>query len=100
MPRPRYFCEHCGAEVGKDARICPRCGHFFTSVRCPRCGYSGKPDDFAFGCPSCGSLAAAKPAPEPPRPLAPAAPPLPWWAYAAALLVLLGIVYLLARALG
>lgn len=99
MRLPRYYCEHCGAEVAKDAKICRRCGHFFTSVKCPRCGYVGKADDFALGCPSCGSVEAARPAPDPIRPLAAEAPPLPWWAFLAAGLVLLCLLFFLARAL-
>jgi RNA polymerase subunit RPABC4/transcription elongation factor Spt4 len=99
MKRPRYFCERCGAEVGKDAKLCPRCGRFFSSVKCPRCGYVGKADDFALGCPDCGSFEAANPAPDPIRPLPVEAPPLPWWAFAAAALVILGLSLILLRSL-
>ena len=51
---PRFFCEHCGAEVGRDERACPECGRFFSAVRCPRCGFSGSAGKFADGCPVCG----------------------------------------------
>ena len=99
MKRPHYYCEGCGLEVRKDARICPRCGRFFSSVKCPRCGYVGKADDFAEGCPDCGYAEAAKPNPEPMRPMAVEAPPIPWWAFAAAALVILGLSLILLRSL-
>ena len=99
MKRPRYFCEHCGAEVGKDARLCPRCGRFFSSVKCPRCGYVGEGDDFVRGCPVCGYADAANAAPEPLRPAALPAQNLPWWSYPAAAALLLALVILLVRAL-
>lgn len=50
----RFFCENCAREVKHDAKICPGCGRFFSSVRCPRCSFSGEADLFVFGCPSCG----------------------------------------------
>jgi RNA polymerase subunit RPABC4/transcription elongation factor Spt4 len=81
--------------VSKDAKVCPRCGSFFSSIKCPRCGYVGKADDFALGCPSCGSMEAPNPAPEPMRPLPVAAPPVPWWAFVAAGAVLVGLSILL-----
>ena len=85
--------------MGKDARICPRCGHFFTSVKCPRCGHVGVADDFDRGCPSCGSMEAANPSPEPIRPLPPESPPLPWWAFVAAGIVVLALSLILLRVL-
>ena len=93
--RPRYFCENCGAEVAKDAKVCPHCGRFFSSVKCPRCSYVGKADDFTFGCPLCGSTEAANPAPEPMKSLPVAAPPVPWWAFAAAAVVIAGLCLIL-----
>jgi hypothetical protein len=59
----------------------------------------GKPDDFNFGCPDCGLALAANPNPEPFRPAPVAAPPPPWWGYAAAGLVLLGLVLILLNSL-
>jgi hypothetical protein len=97
LKRPRYFCEFCGLEVRKNAKICPRCGRFFSSVKCPRCGYSGRTEDFDSGCPVCGYADVANAAPEPTRPPPVEAPPLPVWAYVAALAVLAGLVYLLIR---
>jgi hypothetical protein len=85
--------------VGKDARICPICGHFFSSVKCPRCGHLGKAEDFARGCPSCGCAEAANPAPDSIRPLPPEAPPLPWWAFVAVALVILVLTLFLLRSL-
>jgi hypothetical protein len=54
MKATKYFCEHCGREVNGRARICPFCGRFFSSVKCPRCGYSGESTEFLEGCPACG----------------------------------------------
>ncbi len=99
MKRPRYFCERCGAEVRKDAKLCPRCGRFFSSVKCPRCGHVGKADDFARGCPACGCADAANPAPDPIRPLEVEAPPLPWWAYLSAAILILALSLVLLRTL-
>jgi predicted amidophosphoribosyltransferase len=99
MKRPHFFCEYCGMEVRKDARICPRCGRFFSSVKCPKCGHVGMPDDFSFGCPVCGYALAANPSPEPIKPQSLPAPPLPWWAFLAAALVILALSLVLLRAL-
>jgi RNA polymerase subunit RPABC4/transcription elongation factor Spt4 len=99
MKRPRYFCENCGSEVGKNARVCPRCGRFFSSVKCPRCGYIGEADDFAAGCPVCGFEEAANAPPEPIKPLQAAASPLPWWVYPLAAAVLLLLLLLLVNIL-
>ena len=52
--KPRFFCEHCNAEVKRDARFCNRCGHFFASVKCPACGKVGSSSIFKNGCPVCG----------------------------------------------
>ena len=49
----KYFCENCGTQVKADAKICPACGKFFSSVRCPQCGYMGTVKDFSNGCPRC-----------------------------------------------
>ena len=50
----KFFCESCGNEVPRNARVCPTCGKFFASVRCPQCGRTGTNDDFKTGCPDCG----------------------------------------------
>ena len=52
--QPKFFCENCNAEVRRDAMICPYCGRFFASVRCPSCGFTGTHKEFKDGCPSCG----------------------------------------------
>jgi uncharacterized membrane protein YvbJ len=52
--KARFFCEKCGAEVNEGARACPSCGSLFTAVRCPECGFHGKPAEFTAGCPVCG----------------------------------------------
>ena len=31
----KFFCESCGSEVPRNSRVCPTCGKFFASVRCP-----------------------------------------------------------------
>ncbi len=54
MRRSRFFCEACHREVRPNARVCPHCGRFFESVRCPRCTYVGEGHDFLNGCPNCG----------------------------------------------
>ena len=51
---PKFFCENCNAEVRRDAMICPHCGRFFASVRCPACSFTGTHKEFKNGCPSCG----------------------------------------------
>ncbi|MGP1490822.1 MAG: double zinc ribbon domain-containing protein [Treponema sp.] len=51
---PKFFCENCKEEVRRDAMICPHCGRFFASVRCPECGFTGTHKEFKKGCPSCG----------------------------------------------
>lgn len=50
----KFFCESCSSEVPRNSRVCPTCGKFFASVRCPQCGKTGTNDDFKKGCPSCG----------------------------------------------
>jgi len=54
VKKPHYFCDFCGKEVPGAAKLCPHCGRFFTSVRCPRCGFTATASKFKFGCPSCG----------------------------------------------
>lgn len=54
QPLAKFFCEFCDYEVPIDAHICPRCGHFFASVRCPVCGKVGDQSMFKHGCPKCG----------------------------------------------
>jgi hypothetical protein len=51
-----FYCESCGAEVKLNAKICPKCGRFFASVRCPACGHIGGESAFVRGCPACGYL--------------------------------------------
>ena len=52
--KAKFFCENCGSEVPENARVCKKCGKFFISVRCPKCGATGSNDDFLHGCPQCG----------------------------------------------
>jgi predicted RNA-binding Zn-ribbon protein involved in translation (DUF1610 family) len=60
VPKARFFCENCGAEVTAGAASCPRCHRVFSSVRCPKCGFMGEPADFRSGCPTCGYLQATE----------------------------------------
>jgi hypothetical protein len=79
--KPRFFCEHCGSEVDRDARACPRCGRFFASVRCPACGFSGEEKLFAKGCPACGYSAFPSAPAGPPGGKKVRSGPLPLWVY-------------------
>jgi len=87
--KPRFFCDNCGQEVGRNAKACPYCGRFFASVRCPSCGFTGDENAFSGGCPSCGYSAPQPAAPavssasstvRPPEKKIPARP-LPLWVY-------------------
>lgn len=51
---PHFFCENCGTEVPRKAAKCPGCGRYFSSVRCPKCGFTGAEQLFSGGCPVCG----------------------------------------------
>jgi hypothetical protein len=99
LKTPRYYCEHCGAEVKGSARICPKCGRFFSSVKCPKCGTAGKVEDFRYGCPVCGYAEAMNGAPEPLKPPPEMAPPLPLWTWIAGLALFFIVLYLLFRAI-
>jgi predicted RNA-binding Zn-ribbon protein involved in translation (DUF1610 family) len=66
--KPRFFCDNCGAEVAMSAKSCPQCGRFFASVRCPKCGFTGRDEDFAQGCPVCGYSTSPADAPGKPGP--------------------------------
>jgi hypothetical protein len=54
MKTAKFFCDSCGIEVEREAKTCPSCGRYFTSVRCPRCGRTGPSSAFKEGCPGCG----------------------------------------------
>lgn len=51
---PSFFCEFCGARVDKWAIQCDKCHRVFDSIKCPKCSYVGKAEDFPNGCPDCG----------------------------------------------
>ena len=57
----KFFCENCGAEVARNAKLCRHCGRFFSSVRCPQCGKTGTPEEFSKGCPDCGYTVESSP---------------------------------------
>lgn len=52
--KAKFFCENCGSEVPENAKFCKNCGKFFSAVRCPKCGCTGRSQDFKKGCPKCG----------------------------------------------
>ena len=54
--KARYYCGNCSREVSANAATCPYCGSGFTAVRCPKCGFEGKPAEFRDGCPVCGFM--------------------------------------------
>jgi ssDNA-binding Zn-finger/Zn-ribbon topoisomerase 1 len=92
-----------------SAKNCPKCGRFFASVRCPKCGFTGRDEDFARGCPVCGystppagafdSAAPGKPGPakagKSPRGGRGEAGPLSIWIYLLASLILICVLTLL-----
>jgi predicted RNA-binding Zn-ribbon protein involved in translation (DUF1610 family) len=90
---PRFFCEGCGSEVPLNAKTCPQCGKFFSSVKCPSCGFIGEEGLFRDGCPVCGYSAV------PPEHKASqtngvfAAGPLPLWVYVITILGLGAVLF-------
>ncbi|MCL2808840.1 MAG: zinc ribbon domain-containing protein [Treponema sp.] len=102
--KPRFFCDHCGYEVGSEVKLCPYCGRHFASIRCPSCTYSGPDRMFQNGCPMCGY--SAPPAPKSSKSKQIKQPrtkkyhqpaqPLPFWTYAAAVFFLLLVIMLLS----
>lgn len=54
MKASKFYCENCGAEVRHNTKVCPKCGRFFSAVRCPKCAFTGDASLFRQGCPSCG----------------------------------------------
>ena len=92
---PRFFCDNCGAEVGRNLRKCPRCGRFFGSVRCPSCGFTGEEGLFKNGCPSCGYSSPGGVGAGIGRRERRAAGPLPLWVYLVSILALLCVIVLL-----
>jgi predicted amidophosphoribosyltransferase len=92
MTAAKFYCEYCGAEVSKNAKICKKCGRFFASVKCPQCGKTGSAAAFANGCPGCG-YAAGKNAPkDAARSKDRRGDPLPTWLYLLCAFVLIGLV--------
>ncbi len=99
--KPKFFCEYCGTEVKGNDRVCPHCGKFFASVRCPSCGFSGASRDFASGCPVCGYAFGAgegKVWGQRGKLARPTADPLPWWVFAALLAVAAVMLTVIIRA--
>jgi uncharacterized membrane protein YvbJ len=91
----KFFCEYCGAEVPQHAKLCKKCGRFFSSVRCPMCGKSGNASVFTNGCPYCGyAVGKRQPAPEIAAVSAKTRreDPLPTWLYLLCAGVFIGLV--------
>jgi predicted RNA-binding Zn-ribbon protein involved in translation (DUF1610 family) len=94
---PRFFCDNCGCEVDTRAKVCPHCGRFFASVRCPACGFSGEEKLFLRGCPSCGySTPSFKQKPRFPAKKNSSSALAPGWLYFLSIAVLLIIIAILA----
>jgi len=114
---PKFFCEFCGTQVKQNDKVCSHCGKFFSSVKCPSCGFIGDSRIFRDGCPACGYAIAGNSgsgssgkragrgkAPRWPKTNAQdqgakdtpdATDPLPWWVYLASMLLLAGILALI-----
>jgi len=100
--KPRFYCDHCGYEVGSEVKLCPYCGRHFASVRCPKCDYSGPDRMFQSGCPMCGY--SAPPPPKTQKTVKKAgksrqnsflpAEPLPFWTYVVTFITLLAVIAL------
>ena len=94
----KFFCENCGAEVPREAKMCRHCGRFFSSVRCPQCGTTGSPAKFASGCPNCGyavsSISKSHVKKNAKRRKNSIDESLPWWIYFFVALVLFGVLAL------
>ena len=96
--KPKFFCESCGTEVKQNAKFCQHCGKFFSSVKCPSCGFSGDSPAFKSGCPVCGYAVLQNEKDE--RPAvdsrnAHSTDPLPLWMYLVAVVLLIGLVALI-----
>jgi hypothetical protein len=84
-----------------SAKSCPQCGRFFASVRCPKCGFTGRDEDFARGCPVCGystppaPAGPGKPGPAKARPPGGEAGAPSIWIYLLASLILICVLALL-----
>jgi predicted nucleic acid-binding Zn ribbon protein len=104
VKKPRFFCDNCGAEVDRNTKICPKCGRFFSSVRCPRCGFAGAEKLFASGCPVCGYSVPSAPPKNSPRATAKKEPKkvtdaLPLWVYILTALAVIGALGMLVALL-
>ncbi|MDR2738499.1 MAG: zinc-ribbon domain-containing protein [Treponema sp.] len=98
----RFFCEHCGAEVKRNTKSCPKCGRSFANILCPACGFQGEESLFSAGCPVCGYTADSSektPAPKPRKnpPSKFPAGSLPIWAYVLAVLAFAAVLGILLK---
>ena len=95
---PKFFCEYCGTEVRQNDKVCPHCGRFFASVKCPSCGFAGDSRAFRSGCPVCGYAVNTDDAARQgetrhvrgtgQKKRGSATDPLPWWIYVLSLALL------------
>ncbi len=104
---PKFFCENCNNEVKRNTRVCPHCGRFFASVKCPSCNFEGSSEVFVGGCPSCGYAVNSDSKKEnkkksKQKPMKNAHyktnkydDPLPWWIYSL-VIALLGLLIIIA----
>jgi ssDNA-binding Zn-finger/Zn-ribbon topoisomerase 1 len=92
--KPRFFCDNCGTEVGRNAKACPQCGRFFSSIRCPKCNYSADEAAFKKGCPACGYSIPIGNAANPEGEKVPAGK-LPLWVYILSVCAFIAVVALL-----
>lgn len=97
---PLFFCENCGSPVHRDAKKCPHCGRFFSSVRCPSCNFTGSEALFSEGCPMCGYSSPAERDGggthrnnlEFQNTIQGPVKPLPWWTYGITFLALVTVL--------
>jgi predicted RNA-binding Zn-ribbon protein involved in translation (DUF1610 family) len=92
--KPRFFCDNCGIEVDQNVKACPQCARFFSSIRCPSCGFTGEDKAFSGGCPSCSYSAPPVAVPNPPEEKIPAGR-LPLWVYLLTVLAFFGVIAIL-----
>jgi predicted RNA-binding Zn-ribbon protein involved in translation (DUF1610 family) len=93
--KPRFFCDNCGTEVGRNVNTCPKCGRFFASVRCPKCGFAADESAFRKGCPVCGYSTPPGNAARPPEEEKIPAGKLPLWVYILSVFAFITVVALL-----
>ncbi|NLM01216.1 MAG: zinc ribbon domain-containing protein [Treponema sp.] len=101
--KARFFCENCKSEVKSNARFCNKCGKFFVSVRCPKCGKSGPQNIFVKGCPQCGYATTQRKTQKEHSFVFPKTEVsndgLPYWIYVIVIGVLIGLIWFLLNSI-